>query len=117
MRRITPPRFLCLKNRDKKYDGFELSREKIKEIQHLETTKKAKQKELLDSKDNIFGAALTELDLAGLNLQNANLAKARENMRLKKWLIKKRKKIKINFILESFQEELASKTTTLSSPT
>jgi hypothetical protein len=59
-------------SRNKNDDGVELSEEKIKEVQHLE----AKQKEVIDSKDKLFGATLADLDLAGLNLQNANLAKA-----------------------------------------
>jgi uncharacterized protein YjbI with pentapeptide repeats len=63
-------------SRKKNDDGVELSEEEIKEVKRLEAKTKAKQKEVLDSKDKLFGAALTDLDLAGLNLQNANMAKA-----------------------------------------
>ena len=47
--------------------GIELSESELKELQRLEAKKKASQKKVLDSKDNLFGAVLADLDLEGLD--------------------------------------------------
>ena len=63
-------------------DGIALSEEEAKEVKRLEAKKKAKQKEALDYKDKLFGAALlapdfTKANLSGVNLENANLIDTR----------------------------------------
>ena len=56
--------------------GIELSESELKELQRLEAKKQASQKKVLDSKDNLFGAVLADLDLEGLDLHDAKMAKA-----------------------------------------
>ena len=59
--------------------AIELSESEFKELQRLESKKKAAQKKVLDSKDNLFGAILTDLNLEGLDLHDAKIAKANLN--------------------------------------
>ncbi|MDE0849478.1 MAG: hypothetical protein OSA44_11805, partial [Nitrospinaceae bacterium] len=55
---------------------LELSEAEVKELKRLEAKKNAEQKKVLDSKDNLFGAVLADLELEGLDLHDAKMAKA-----------------------------------------
>ena len=58
---------------------LELSEAEVKELKRLEAKKNAEQKKVLDSKDNLFGAVLADLDLAWPDLHDAKMAKANLN--------------------------------------